>query len=109
LVLRGGYGIFHSRSTFVSVNNSLFSPPFYSQTLNTTPSLISNPFISPSAQDQFPTLDQRFPLSGYTFDRNLRTPYIQQYNVSAQLLLGKDLLWEVAYVGTRGLNLLRQV
>jgi hypothetical protein len=39
----------------------------------------------------------------------LRTPYIQQYNTSLQYQLGGDLLFEVAYVGTRGLNLIRSV
>lgn len=108
LVLRGGYGIFHSRSTFVSINNSLFSPPFYLLT-SKFGSAIENPFVSPPAQDQFPILVQGFPQSGFSFDRNIRTPYVQQYNVSAQFLLTKVMLWEMAYVSTRGLNLLRQV
>src|SRR5438477_7163820 len=111
LVLRGGYGIFHSRSTFVSINNSLFSPPFYLQTLGAN-TLIENPFVSLvplPAQDQFPILVQGSPLTGLTFDRNIRTPYVQQYNVSAQIMLKKNMLWETAYVSTRGLKLLRQV
>ena len=108
LVLRGGYGIFHSRSTFVSFNNSLFSPPFYLQTFNANAS-IENPFVPLPPQDQFPILVPGFPLFGFTFDRNNRTPYVQQYNLSAQFLLKKNMLWEMAYVGTRGLNLLRQV
>ena len=114
LVLRGGYGIFHSRSGFVSINNSLFSPPFYLQTFSAN-ATIENPFVSPGspvllpAQDQFPILVPGSSLFGFTFDRNNRTPYVQQYNLSAQFLLKKNMLWEVAYVGTRGLNLLRQV
>jgi outer membrane receptor protein involved in Fe transport len=111
LVLRGGYGIFYSRSGFVSINNSLFSPPFYLQAFSANAS-IENPFVLSvplPAQDQFPILVPGFPLFGFTFDRNNRTPYVQQYNASAQFLFTKDMLWEVAYVGTRGLNLLRQV
>jgi hypothetical protein len=108
LVMRAGYGIFHSRSTFVSINNSLFSSPFYSLTFSTNS--IENPF-SPSlpSSNEFPTLVPGFPLFGFTFDRNLRTPYVQQYNGSVQFLLTNDMLLEIAYVGTRGLNLLRQV
>jgi hypothetical protein len=108
LALRGGYGIFYSRSSFVSINNSLFSPPFYLQTFSAN-APIENPFVPLPAQDQFPTLVPGFPLFGFTFDRNNRTPYVQQYNVSAQFLLTKNMLWEMAYVGTRGLKLLRQV
>src|SRR6266498_448384 len=39
----------------------------------------------------------------------MRTPYFQQYNTSVQYAVSTDLVLEVAYVGTRGLNLLRTV
>jgi hypothetical protein len=39
----------------------------------------------------------------------LRTPYFHQYNASLQTALWPDLLLEVAYVGTRGHNLFRNV
>ena len=39
----------------------------------------------------------------------LRTPYFHQYNASLQSALSQDLLLEVAYVGTRGHNLFRNV
>jgi hypothetical protein len=108
LVLRGGFGIFHSRATFVSINNSLFSPPFYA--LLFSAKSLEDPFSSLlPATNQFPTLLPGSPLFGFTFDRNLRTPYVQQFNVSTQFLLTKDTPWEIAYVSTRGLNLLRQV
>lgn len=40
-------------------------------------------------------------------DRNLRTPYIQQYNVGVQYEVARDYLLEVRYVGTRGVKLLQ--
>ncbi|HET9943496.1 MAG TPA: carboxypeptidase-like regulatory domain-containing protein, partial [Terriglobia bacterium] len=40
-------------------------------------------------------------------DRNLRTPYIQQWNLSTQFELTKDLLIETRYVGTKGTKLLQ--
>ena len=43
------------------------------------------------------------------FDRNLRTAYFHQYNASVQYALSQDMLFEVAYVGTRGLNLIRDI
>jgi hypothetical protein len=39
-------------------------------------------------------------------DRNLRTPYIQQYNVGVQRELGADMMLEVRYVGSKGTKLL---
>ena len=39
-------------------------------------------------------------------DRNLRTPYVHQWNVGAQYEIMKDLLVEARYVGTAGRNLL---
>ncbi|HZH32892.1 MAG TPA: carboxypeptidase regulatory-like domain-containing protein [Pyrinomonadaceae bacterium] len=40
-------------------------------------------------------------------DRNLRTPYIQQWNLGAQFELTKNLLVEARYVGTKGTKLLQ--
>jgi hypothetical protein len=40
-------------------------------------------------------------------DRNLRTPYIQQWNLGFQYELGRDLMVEARYVGTKGTKLLQ--
>jgi hypothetical protein len=42
-------------------------------------------------------------------DRNLRTPYIQQWNLGVQHELAKDLLFEVRYAGTKGTRLLQAI
>src|SRR5688500_3147441 len=42
-------------------------------------------------------------------DRNLKTPYVQQWNLGFQYELTKNLLFEARYVGTRGKNLLQAV
>ena len=42
-------------------------------------------------------------------DRNLRTPYVQQWNLGAQYELAKDLLLEARYVGTHGTKLLQAI
>jgi hypothetical protein len=39
-------------------------------------------------------------------DRNLRTPYVHQWNVGAQYEILKDLMVEARYIGTSGKNLL---
>lgn len=42
-------------------------------------------------------------------DRNLKTPYVQQWNLGFQYEVTKNLLFEARYVGTRGKNLLQAV
>ncbi|MGQ0541799.1 MAG: carboxypeptidase regulatory-like domain-containing protein [Blastocatellia bacterium] len=39
-------------------------------------------------------------------DRDLKTPYIHQWNIGAQYEIFKDLLFEARYIGTAGKNLL---
>ena len=108
LVARGGYGIFYSRSSFQYVVLNFFSPPFYF-TGTTFGANVSNPFANVGSEYQFPRFVIGSPLFGNAFDRNNRTPYVQQYNASVQFGLPKNTLFEVAYVGTRGLKLFRQI
>ena len=39
-------------------------------------------------------------------DRNLHTPYVQQYNFGVQRDLGRNMVFEVRYVGSKGTDLL---
>jgi Carboxypeptidase regulatory-like domain len=42
-------------------------------------------------------------------DQNLKTPYVQQWNLGFQYEITKSMLFEARYVGTRGRNLLQAV
>jgi hypothetical protein len=42
-------------------------------------------------------------------DRNLRTPYIQQWNFGMQVEISKDMMWEIRYAGTKGTRLLNAI
>jgi len=42
-------------------------------------------------------------------DRNLKTPYVQQWNFGAQYEIAKDLMIEARYVGSKGTKLLQAV
>jgi hypothetical protein len=107
-VVRGGYGIFYSRTSFQYITLNVIAPPTYVFGVSILPP-IANPFFAAPPTSAFPTLVPGVALSGTLFDRNIRTPYLQQYNVNAQYEIFKDYLLEVAYVGTHGINLFRQV
>ncbi len=115
LVFRGGYGIFYSRTSFQYITLNVIAPPtfvFGARIAGVTePGFIpvANPFFPAPTQNQFPTFVPNVALSGTLFDRNIRTPYLQQYNASVQYELFKNYLGELAYVGTHGINLFRQI
>ena len=108
-VVRGGYGIFYSRTSFQYITLSVLVPPTYVFGARVGAIPIANPFFAAPPQSAFPTFVQGVSLSGTVFDRNLHTPYVQQWNMSVQREIIRDLLFEVGYVGTRGVNLFRQV
>ena len=111
LVLRGGYGIYYSRPSNSYVATSINAPPMYTVRRSPTGVAIplTDPFFPLPSQDQFPSLVKGVALAGQVFDRDMRTAYIQQYNASVQYEVRRNLLLEVAYVGSRGLNLIRDV
>lgn len=45
----------------------------------------------------------------FTLDPNLKTPYVQQWNLSIERELWRDTVAEVRYVGNRGIKLLRGI
>jgi Carboxypeptidase regulatory-like domain/TonB-dependent Receptor Plug Domain len=111
LALRGGYGIFYSRPSTTYINNTTLCPPAY--VIRRSPPGVfvplEDPYVPLPSQDQFPVFVPGVLLSSSTFDRHLRTPYFHQYNASLQYALSPDVLIEVAYAGTRGHNLFRNV
>src|SRR6266446_2154143 len=90
---------------------SINAPPMY--TIRRSPAgatmPLADPFFPLPSQDQFPALVRGVALAGQIFDRGMRTAYFHQYNASVQYILGRDLLFEVAYAGTRGVNLIRDL
>ncbi len=101
-VLRGGYGIYYSAAPYNSIALQSLAAPFFkginaSQTFNAaiTPAPITtiagNPLLG---------------TPGWApYDINFRTPYYQQWNLSVQQLLARNLLVEAEYLGSKGTKL----
>ena len=99
-VVRGGYGIHYNQSALAPSEGLYFNAPYF-QLRAFFPSIGAPIFLN----DPFPTQPAFFPQSGTAFQADLRTPYLHQFNVNVQRQLGPSRLVEVAYVGSRGRNL----
>lgn len=108
LVLRGGYGIFYSRPSFIYLGLDFFAPPFYITSLSYGQTF-ANPFPNALPANQFPVLQPGIPLTATIVDRNNRTPYFQHFNASVEYELVRNTALQIAYVGTRGIRLFRTV
>jgi hypothetical protein len=102
-VIRGSYGLVYSQPSLAQFEGLYFSPPYYSFNYYFTldpsqPLTLYDPF---PAQFPFPT-----PPSAQAFPTQMHTPYMHQFNVNVQRALGRSRTLDVAYVGTRGRDLL---
>jgi hypothetical protein len=106
VVVRGGYGIFFSRLSFLYI--PIILPPNYVVGRRANPPF-TDPFFVAPATNEFPTFVRGIDVSTPVFDLSLSTPYSQQYNSSVQYAINQDTSIELAYVGSHGLNLQRDV
>jgi hypothetical protein len=113
LVLRGGYGIYHSRSTGQPFIQLLTAPPFGQIREFVGPPNASATDANPLPLN-VPTFPAFVPYSPTTsnsisvFDPNFRPPLIQQYSLGVQIKLTPTMELEVGYSGERGLHLIRE-
>jgi hypothetical protein len=110
MVLRGGYGIYHTRATGQAFLQLATARPFaalrqFQGAPNAAASLAS-PFqpapTLPAFVPYLPTTSASQLLSTSFVDPDYRPPMTQQYNFNIQADLGHNLLLEAGYVGTRG-------
>lgn len=101
-VVRAGYGIYYDQSALAPGEGLYFNKPYFDFNLFITsqqfPLSLANPFPS---NFPFP-----IPSSAFTFQRDLKTPYAQQYSLSIQRQLGSSRIFEAAYVGSKGTKLI---
>lgn len=102
-VFRAGYGIYYDQSSLAPGEGLYFSPPYFNFNVYfplgpTAPLLLSNPFPS-----DFPYPS---PSSALAFQRDLRTPYMQQWSFNIEHSLGGSRLIGIGYVGSKGTDLI---
>jgi len=102
-VIRAAYGVHYDQSSLAPGEGLYFSAPYYNLSLfESLPGLPPVTLENPFPKGFPPLLGQ----SATAFQRNLRTPYIQQWNFGIQQQLGKSRVLEVAYVGSKGTHLI---
>lgn len=110
-VLRGGWGVYHSRvsgqPTFQLLTNQPFAIVRQNVAAANAGASFANPFpaapVLPSFTPYSPTTSQ----SVFTFAPNFRPPMVQQYSLNLQSALSRNAMLEVGFIGTRGTHLLR--
>jgi len=109
LVLRGGYGVFYTRTNGNSVLQTVTSPPFVSFGVGAGAgnalATFQDPFNPPPAPAVFPTRTLTSGLSADYVAENYDSPMVQQYSLEAQYEFLPKTVLEVGYVGTRGTRL----
>jgi hypothetical protein len=101
-VVRSGYGVYYDQSALAPSQGLYFSPPYFNLQI-----FVPTPQFPIFLEDPFPSNYPGFiPSAAFTFQRNLRTPYMQQWNFSVQRELSRSSVIELAYVGTKGTKLI---
>jgi hypothetical protein len=102
-VIRGGYGIYYDQLVVGNgeYQNYGLGPPYiliktYTNTVGNAPATWSNPFPSGISGGS---------ISPYGINKDLPTPYRQQFSLGVQKEVVKNLLVEVSYLGSLGTHL----
>lgn len=109
-VLRAGWGLFYdafSQDFFVGqLPFNTFNPgPAYNP-IGPAPVLFSFSTVA-QIQQNVPVFTGFSDSDVFAVDRNIRTPYVQNYNVNIQHELFKNVVLQVGYVGSQGRKLFR--
>lgn len=121
-VIRAGYGLFFDAFSQDMMLGHLPYPTFFAPgpaynnfTGNPDPIQMAN--INPAAINSAGVYQQGMPLYGtpgctvecdiFSFDHNIKTPYMENYNLNIQHQFSNNIVMQVGYVGSQGHRLFR--
>jgi len=112
-VLRGGYGVYHSRYTGQPFIQLLTAPPFAQirQLVAGANAAATNQIPFNLAVPSFPAFVPYSPVTQNTitvFDPHFRPPVTQEYSLGLQTEIANGLILETSFSGARGLHLIRE-
>ncbi len=101
-VVRGGYGVYYDQPALAPGEGLYFNAPYFDFNLYFSlpglPLTVNNPF-----PNNFPV---PLPDTALAFQRDLRTAYMQHWNLNVQQQLGRSRVLEIGYAGSKGTKLL---
>jgi hypothetical protein len=102
IALHAGYGVYFDQASLAPGEGLYFNRPYYDFRL-----YYPLPGFPLTLNDPFPAdYPLAVPASALGFDPNLRTPYVQQWNLTFERQFGSDSLLEIGYVGSKGSKIL---
>ena len=123
-VLRTGYGIFYGGQENGPYSNPSpgFNPPFFTNQSfiapcsapSANPATVVHPLTQDCRVTQIPSLAGGFPANSlvdpntpifFSVDKNLRTPYMQQWHFSVERELPMNSVFTLTYAGSKGTKL----
>ena len=121
-VIRAGYGLFFDAFSQDMMLGHLPYPTFYAPGPaynNIGPDPVQMALINPNATDANGVYIPNTPFFGtpscgpvnecdiFSFDRNIKTPYMENYNINIQRQISNKITLQVGYVGSQGHRLFR--
>jgi hypothetical protein len=101
-ILHAGYGVYFDQSSLAPGEGLYFNKPYYDFKM-----YFPFPGYALTLNDPFPaSYPLSIPGSALGYDRNLRTPYVQQWNLTFKRQLSTDSHIEIAYVGSKGTKII---
>jgi hypothetical protein len=102
-VVRSGYGVYYNTGALATSEGLFFNPPYFNLGVyfpgQGLPALsLFNPFPA-----SFPVF---IPQSATAYQRDLQTPWMEHWNTNVQYQISGNRAVEVAYVGSRGHDLI---